>query len=65
MWKLPMKPSFQCGNYLLNPPIKPSVTLRNLLGDEIKTHYSLVCNIFAHFCGVGQVKPTIVYYNVH
>jgi len=26
----------------------------NLLGDCLKSHYSLVCNIFAHYAGYGQ-----------
>ncbi len=27
---------------------------RSLLGDALKTRYSVICNIFAHYCGVGQ-----------
>jgi len=33
----------------------PSDLLKSQLGDVLKRHYALVCNVFAHFCGIGQV----------
>ena len=34
--------------------LQPSELLKNQLGDVLKTNYALICNIFAHYCGVGQ-----------
>eukprot|EP01038_Epipyxis_sp_PR26KG_P005050 gene5050-7047_t len=29
--------------------------IRSSLGDYLKSNYSLICNIFAHYCGTGEV----------
>ena len=36
--------------------LQPSELLKNQLGDVLKRNYSSVCNIFAHYCGIGQGK---------
>jgi hypothetical protein len=36
--------------------LKPSDHELNLIGDCLKSNYSLICNIFAHYCGSGQGK---------
>lgn len=34
--------------------LSPSEHRKNQLGDVMKTHYALICNLFAHYCGKGQ-----------
>ena len=33
---------------------------RSQLGDALKAHYNVVCNVFAHYCGVGQGECSVV-----
>jgi len=40
--------------------LQPTELLKNQLGDVLKRNYASVCNLFAHYCGVGQGT-----YNVH
>lgn len=35
--------------------LNPTEYQRNVLGDTLKRNYSIFCNIFAHYCGQGQV----------
>lgn len=34
--------------------LHPSELQKNQLGDVLKQNYASVCNLFAHYCGVGQ-----------
>lgn len=34
--------------------LKPTDHEKSALGDVLKSYYSLVCNLFAHYCGTGQ-----------
>ena len=36
--------------------LSPTDHQKNLIGDVLKSHYTLICNIFAHYCGLGKGK---------
>jgi hypothetical protein len=39
--------------------LQPTELLRNQLGDALKSNYAAICNVFTHYCGVGQGSATL------
>jgi hypothetical protein len=44
--------------------LQPTDMQKSLLGDVMKTNYALVCNVFAHYSGVGQGNALFNYFPV-
>jgi len=46
--------------------LQPSELLKNQLGDVLKQNYTSLCNLFAHYCGVGQGnQPDCFFVHAH
>lgn len=39
--------------------LQPTELQKNQIGDVLKSNYAVVCNFFAHYCGVGQGNLSI------
>lgn len=42
--------------------LKLSESERNATGDTLKKSYAMICNVFAHYCGIGQGKTHVYYF---
>ena len=45
--------------------LQPSELLKNQLGDALKSNYAIICNFFAHYCGVGQGMNAYILLYMH